>query len=507
MSRRINNENLKSVGKYFNDTFKRVYLSTIYNFESTFNNTSIIFKKAYNIEHDLKKDIYDFNLDEIYELLRTLSNKSEPTLRTYLTQINKYLNYCVGEEKIKFNIISGIKAKDLIEKSGADVEPAFLTRRIVYEELLPKLINAQDKAYVVLLFENILWGYEELSNLKISDIDKIKKTIVVRRNDDIKNKKISDEILNYILEAAYQKDYCPNALENEKRKNNSYNLELSEYVFKRRYRKSASEKLEKGSFDQRNNTLKAYLIEQYNESELAECLSETTLAYSGLYEKLLNLKRELTDSDYKAVLRDYSPIKDTSSNKLKGDFEKLYFNQTFRADYEELLKFRNEVPEITDEQFVKEKTVIGLWGENFILKYLNDELGVNENNEFNAKKVEAWNGYDLELYKRVGIEVKTTASSTFKKFNVSLTELKKANLMRDLYFFFLVMKDDRDEKHVKIIKNPIQTLHIDMNFINNVYGSKETLCSIKSTNFEINLNNENIVYMTMNEFIAEQIKN
>lgn len=400
--------------------------------------------------------------------------------------------------KTDFNVLDGIPFNTILKQTNIKLDTNFVTRRIVYEELIPKLVNAQDKALVILFFENVVYTKEELLSLKKADILVEKSSIRIHRNNHDKCIKVNNTILNYVIEASLQKEYKPNKPNNEDYKKGNIKLVDNDFIF----RASGSEKYKNNimSIDTLNgrlNTIQEFLIKQYNAKILSNSLTQTTLVYSGMYEKLIKITINPRQRDFEYIMKLYSPNTSKSVNSFKDRFEAIGESPIFRSDYQEIYLQNDIVPEVTDEKFVTRKSEVGIWGEKFILKNLISTFGGHPD----VEKVVARNGYDISIFGKYGLEVKTTEADAFKLFHVSITELKKAALLKEKYFIILVQKDNEDIRHIKIIRNPIKALNINMENILSLYGNSDDACTISLENFIINLNLARIETLTYAEFV------
>jgi integrase len=494
----LKKQNLDTVD-FYNSSYKKLFIYDIMNQNTKANlsNFNTLFKITSELENMHTKDLYLFSLKEIYEVISKIGKTSKGVVYTYTSHIKHYMEFAMKDKRITSNILDDIPVNDLIRNSGCVLKVPFITRRMIYEELIPKLRNAQDKAYVVLLFENIACSLDELANLKCKHVDYSNKTITILRNDKLKIVKVSDEILDFVFKASEEIEYKPNTLEAPNLKKKADPQEINDFVFRSKSTfNTGNIPVTKGTFQGRANKMSDYLMKKYMSKMLSNCLSPKVLTYSGMYEKLLKKTLEPTWKDFVSVTKEYTANQPKSINAIQENFNLIKDNPIFKTNYEKLFTSRDIVPEINDEKWVLDKSETGLWGECFILKCLQKALGTT-----NAKKVKARNGYDLEVFEKVGLEVKTSVSEEVCSFHISITELKKAEILKNQYFLALVEKDNEDVNHVKIIQNPIKALNIDMGLINQLYGSNTSPCIIKQSNFYIRLNHENIKYLNFEEFI------
>lgn len=158
-----------------NITFKETFLDNVAkNYStSTQNNIHNLLRSAKFYEDLYGKDLYDFTLSEMIDMLKSQRVKTKNSLRQRASMYSMYIQFAVDEGIGFTNVIRQITAVDY--DTMVDLE-ATSQRYIERKELftnLTYLINAQDQVIFALLFDGVMGkNYENLINLKLKDINK-----------------------------------------------------------------------------------------------------------------------------------------------------------------------------------------------------------------------------------------------------------------------------------------------------------------------------------------------
>jgi integrase len=175
-------------------------------FEKIFLN---VFRVSYQSEFKYQKDLYDFSLEEIQELMIKLKSKSKDTARERVRTIYQYIQHFKHLRKDRDNPLYKVTASwrnQFVESS----------RNIIseddFEEKLSKVVNAQDRVVFRLVFEGVHGAnYSELLSLKKDDIDWSTNTLRVM--DSLKGPrevKVSNKCMVLIKEAIEQTEQFRN---------------------------------------------------------------------------------------------------------------------------------------------------------------------------------------------------------------------------------------------------------------------------------------------------------
>lgn len=93
----------------FNAAVKNDYLSNVsVNDESTIQS---VFENAFKLESELNKDIHDFNIGEVIQLLKGIKFENKNEAKKYLTELSNYIDWSI-EQGIRVNYVNPMKSID-----------------------------------------------------------------------------------------------------------------------------------------------------------------------------------------------------------------------------------------------------------------------------------------------------------------------------------------------------------------------------------------------------------
>lgn len=159
------------MNQLYNEDIKKEFLRNYEN-QQTQNTIKYILYKSYSIEKILNKDLGNFNVNEIGQVVSSTNPLNASVGKTNLRFIQQYLKWYSSK---------GLRISNLLPLDGLDVSvwiEQFIPKRKIYfseteiNNLISELVNYQDKAIICLLFEGINGhGVSEVLNLKESDIN------------------------------------------------------------------------------------------------------------------------------------------------------------------------------------------------------------------------------------------------------------------------------------------------------------------------------------------------
>lgn len=134
-----------------------------------------IFAKFAEDEESKGKDIYDYNLSELQDLLAIYSAKTTTSIVVAMTVIRKYIQWAISEGLTSANLdITKVLRRSDIKQftSKTAINLQYISSREELHEIFEFCDNAQDSAIIALLYEGIDGKkHENITNLKISDCD------------------------------------------------------------------------------------------------------------------------------------------------------------------------------------------------------------------------------------------------------------------------------------------------------------------------------------------------
>jgi site-specific recombinase XerD len=201
------------MSKMYNEEVKETFLQYLIDEEGYTDETVHVFRfvfyKSYDVEDILQKDMYDFNMSELKQVLLNANKSTLNSVRAFASMMKKYIDWAIrtGLTNSNINQMDMFTTKDYeecIDKS----KKLFISEDELIE-IEDQLVNYQDKVILRLLFEGAN-GYEvsELINLKKYDIDYANKRL--RLYDDKNGERfitVSDRCLDIIERAIDEKKY------------------------------------------------------------------------------------------------------------------------------------------------------------------------------------------------------------------------------------------------------------------------------------------------------------
>ncbi|MGG1650503.1 hypothetical protein ABHN03_25435 [Paenibacillus sp. NRS-1775] len=156
---------------------------------NTFTAYSRVLKRASRIEKKNNKDLYNFNLTEIEQLLNYLSPKTIQASITNGAIIEGYIRWAIKED-LRDNNLNPL---DIVAETKYYKKFVDKTNKLIFsEEEINKIVyglpSRQDAVIVQAIFEGIMGrNNTELLNLKITDVDPTNNTVLLRNinKDDV----------------------------------------------------------------------------------------------------------------------------------------------------------------------------------------------------------------------------------------------------------------------------------------------------------------------------------
>ncbi|GED72602.1 hypothetical protein BRE01_63040 [Brevibacillus reuszeri] len=175
--------------------------------EKTHNIYRRIFYYSATVEemHDI--DLYEFNLKQVGEILKSMNPSSLASVKSAVSIIKAYIDWAIHRRSNNINPLDVVDVE--WEKQFVDRTKKLFFSKDEIDEIISKCLNAQDSVIIALLFEGA-GGKEvsELRNLRFSDVNFDEKSVTLtNENGELRKISVSDQTLRLLKEAAMQTDY------------------------------------------------------------------------------------------------------------------------------------------------------------------------------------------------------------------------------------------------------------------------------------------------------------
>ncbi|MCF7618608.1 site-specific integrase [Bacillus sonorensis] len=304
--------------KLYNEDIKNKFLEIVN--EKEVPQILSIFRRGAEAEKFLKKDLYDFNSNEILDYLTLLNRSTTSSLLSCWSHITKYIDWAIYQKITKgtTNLSRDLTIEDV--KNCIDEGKKLYITANEFEGIIDTLVNHRDRAMFMLLFDGVQ-GHRcsEIRNLKKVDVLKAKENgnilTVLDDKYGLREIKVSDECINECLLAADENKYHNKNGASESPKGSMFTLADNEYVI--RNKKTSTQKdLERSSFNVVVYTMRTVLAPEVNDYPF---LNPTRINRSGvLYEgyKIYKEKGKLEKKDYEQIINKRSERYDDLSKKI-----------------------------------------------------------------------------------------------------------------------------------------------------------------------------------------------
>lgn len=197
--------------KLYNPERKIKFLEEEYPHHLTQKTYGSILQSYAKFEEYYKKDLCDFSPAEAVDAFIGLRKKTLKSAGVAKTVAYRYVEWCKSRfSDTGFNAFALIHKEDLPKYLHQVAQKeSYFTREKVFE-IVDELYNPIDQALVALLFEKVKGkvDFEELRNLKKSDIFPISNTIkVTRNNGQSRRMQVSERTMDILVETINQEEY------------------------------------------------------------------------------------------------------------------------------------------------------------------------------------------------------------------------------------------------------------------------------------------------------------
>jgi hypothetical protein len=217
--------------RLYNPDIKLEYLKEFDN-EQSRTTIAYLFFKSKEIEEIYEKDLYEFDIEEIKNVLHNTNPLNRMAAKTNGSILSNYISWAISKGLKRSNLNPLVdKSVEWYEQFVDKSKKIFITRDEL-KEIEKDLINAQDAVIPYLIFEGVLGtGASELINLKQSDIGE---NNVLYLEDDKYGKRettVSEDCMRLIRQAIKETEYHKSNGKSQSR-NPILNLVENEYVIR-----------------------------------------------------------------------------------------------------------------------------------------------------------------------------------------------------------------------------------------------------------------------------------
>ncbi|PLR99549.1 phage lytic cycle repressor MrpR family protein [Bacillus sp. T33-2] len=298
------------MSRLYNEEIKEKFLSENYENEQTRKTIRNVFYKSEPIENVLDKDLYNFNLDEIGNVIKNSNPLSASVARSTGRFLTQYITWAAPYRKSNLNPVKGV-TNEWYDQFSDKTKKIHFSEDELFNGVIEQLENAQDQALIALIFEGIIGkGFSELKPLHYNHINWNTNEITVPERDGEKVQ-VSDRVMRYVEQAYKQRTYS--TFNEETQNYNERELLQSDYIFKNIKSPRAKNGEVNGSvfYTRMNNIREAFDLEY---------LTPNSIRQSGMIKMSADLLKEKIEEgkEPKLEYEDFEKIGD------KYKFSKVY---------------------------------------------------------------------------------------------------------------------------------------------------------------------------------------
>ncbi|MFB5759029.1 phage lytic cycle repressor MrpR family protein [Paenibacillus medicaginis] len=323
---------------FFNEMQKRRYLKT-FEKEKTAQISMRVLSRAKIIEEQYQTDLYNFNLEQIEQLLFYLNPATLASSRQNFFITQSYIRWGIEQDLRQTNInpMDAIADKEYYKKFIDKTKKTLFTIDEI-NDMVDICVNPQDAVVVLLLFNGAYGtiGYDELLNLTKNSL--LGNNDLMLQDGNLKRVlKVSDKCYEMVEKALSQKMYIKKngLVSSDLRSRAEADLDQSDYVL----RNVSTRSKNVGKADLFLIQRRIAAVKSYND---LKTLTPSMIRNSGMLymaKKMANGRKELTKEMYHEIC-DHFGFKSTMNNgyktyhfhRLKEDFLNV---ETIKKVYEE----------------------------------------------------------------------------------------------------------------------------------------------------------------------------
>jgi len=189
----------------FNQEIKEKFIMLQENIDTQIVYRSVL-SSCYDFEKELNKDVYEFNISEMRILFKKFDANSYNSIRHKTSIIYNYMKFIYEDGITTKPPMHFFRGREALEQfvNKVDKIQKYITKDNLYIDIHNILVNAQDEAIFVLLFEGFK-NLEEISNLVKKDISVESQTVRINSGKSPRTIKVSKQAM-YVIEEAMNED-------------------------------------------------------------------------------------------------------------------------------------------------------------------------------------------------------------------------------------------------------------------------------------------------------------
>ena len=211
ISEELYNEKLSRASRF--EQQKQIYFDEIYkNNNSKVTIYNIYKKNILNWELILNKDLYEFDIAQLDELISSIPSSSIHIKASVYSFCNQYLNYCISKRIISMNNIKALPRDTYTEISQKLASSRLISYNQFWDmvQLMEIHTDIQNIIPIVMSYycvngDDMKW----MRNLKLSDIDEETEVVYITSEGEIQAViPVDKEFINYCKKACDEADMC-----------------------------------------------------------------------------------------------------------------------------------------------------------------------------------------------------------------------------------------------------------------------------------------------------------
>lgn len=192
--------------RFYNENVKKSFLEELK--EGTQKIYSRMFKVSQVLEHELEKDVYEFNREELRRLLYMYMPKTEASSNSNCQYLHKYIDWCIDEGlKKTLNPLDMVDSQWKRQYANVNVKRFWTDREL--DSIIDSRENAQDGVLIALLREGVRGsGNSEITNLNKRSVDFLNNKLHLEDDNGTKRTiTVSDKCMKLIKQALAEDSY------------------------------------------------------------------------------------------------------------------------------------------------------------------------------------------------------------------------------------------------------------------------------------------------------------